>query len=125
MAGVRVSSLTKSYGALQVLRDIDLEVAEGEFTVEPGDGIQQGGLAAAGWAEENGELALGKNLLVAFMPWQGYNFEDAIVLSEKLVAEDVYTSTRMVPASTFSPARTRGLWLIQVFWLVRLNFCRL
>ena len=41
---------------------------------------------------DNGELALGKNVLVAFMPWRGYNFEDAIVLSERLVAEDVYTS---------------------------------
>ncbi|HMP99685.1 MAG TPA: DNA-directed RNA polymerase subunit beta, partial [Cyclobacteriaceae bacterium] len=45
-----------------------------------------------GYATQNGELALGRNLLVAYMPWQGYNFEDAIVISERVVREDVYTS---------------------------------
>jgi DNA-directed RNA polymerase subunit beta len=45
-----------------------------------------------GYATNNGELALGRNLLVAYMPWQGYNFEDAIVISERVVRDDVYTS---------------------------------
>ena len=44
---------------------------------------------------ENGELALGRNLLVAYMPWQGYNFEDAIVISERVVRDDVYTSVHI------------------------------
>ena len=48
-----------------------------------------------GFATDNGELALGKNVLVAFMPWRGYNFEDAIVLSERLVSEDVFTSVHI------------------------------
>ena len=45
-----------------------------------------------GYATQQGELALGRNLMVAFMPWKGYNFEDAIVVSERLVREDVFTS---------------------------------
>src|SRR3546814_6170417 len=45
-----------------------------------------------GYATENGELALGRNLKVAFMPWQGYNFEDAIVISERVVSQDIFTS---------------------------------
>ncbi|MFA6320747.1 MAG: DNA-directed RNA polymerase subunit beta [Candidatus Omnitrophota bacterium] len=57
-----------------------------------GDKIKEGDTIADGPATDNGELALGKNVLVAFMPWRGYNFEDAILLSEKLVAEDKYTS---------------------------------
>ncbi|MEM8886461.1 MAG: DNA-directed RNA polymerase subunit beta [Bacteroidota bacterium] len=60
--------------------------------VKAGDKVEAGDVVADGYATEDGELALGKNLLVAFMPWQGYNFEDAIVISERVVAEDVYTS---------------------------------
>ncbi|KUG26671.1 dna-directed rna polymerase beta subunit [hydrocarbon metagenome] len=60
--------------------------------VKTGQAINKGDVIADGPATENGELALGKNVAVAFMPWRGYNFEDAIVLSERLVAEDVYTS---------------------------------
>ena len=45
-----------------------------------------------GYATEKGELALGQNLMVAFMPWKGYNFEDAIVLSERVVSEDIFSS---------------------------------
>ena len=51
-----------------------------------------GDLIADGPSTHNGELALGKNLLVAFMPWEGYNYEDAIILSERLVRDDVLTS---------------------------------
>ena len=60
--------------------------------VTKGDRVQKGSLLCEGYATEKGELALGQNLLVAFMPWQGYNFEDAIVLSERVVREDVFTS---------------------------------
>lgn len=60
--------------------------------VRPGDKVKRGDVIADGAASDRGELALGKNVLVAFMPWRGYNFEDAIIISEKLVKEDVYTS---------------------------------
>ncbi|MEX0770019.1 MAG: DNA-directed RNA polymerase subunit beta [Balneolaceae bacterium] len=60
--------------------------------VDVGDKVKEGDTLADGCATQNGELALGRNLLVAFMPWRGYNFEDAIVVSERIVQEDVYTS---------------------------------
>ncbi|MBN1500663.1 MAG: DNA-directed RNA polymerase subunit beta [Spirochaetes bacterium] len=60
--------------------------------VKTGDKIKKGDVLADGPATDDGRLALGKNVLVAFMPWMGYNFEDAILLSERLVKEDVFTS---------------------------------
>jgi DNA-directed RNA polymerase subunit beta len=60
--------------------------------VKKGEKIKAGQVLCEGYATEGGELALGRNLLVAFMPWQGYNFEDAIVISEKVVKEDFFTS---------------------------------
>ncbi|HMG90864.1 MAG TPA: DNA-directed RNA polymerase subunit beta, partial [Chryseolinea sp.] len=60
--------------------------------VMKGDKVAKGEPLCQGYATQNGELALGRNLLVAYMPWQGYNFEDAIVISERVVREDVYTS---------------------------------
>ncbi|MGC2660279.1 MAG: DNA-directed RNA polymerase subunit beta [Bryobacteraceae bacterium] len=60
--------------------------------VEQGQKVKKGDVLADGPCTEKGELALGRNVLVAFMPWRGYNFEDAIVVSEKLVKEDYYTS---------------------------------
>ncbi len=60
--------------------------------VNEGDRVAEGDLLADGPGTHNGELALGKNLLVAFMPWEGYNYEDAIILSERLVRDDVLTS---------------------------------
>ncbi|RDU66804.1 DNA-directed RNA polymerase subunit beta/beta' [Helicobacter didelphidarum] len=60
--------------------------------VKVGDKIQDGQIIADGPSMDNGELALGKNIRVAFMPWNGYNFEDAIVVSEKLIRDDAFTS---------------------------------
>jgi len=60
--------------------------------VAPGDKVKKGEVIADGAATDHGVLALGKNLTVAFMPWDGYNYEDAILLSEILVKDDVYTS---------------------------------
>ncbi|HHY67685.1 MAG TPA: DNA-directed RNA polymerase subunit beta [Alicyclobacillus sp.] len=60
--------------------------------VRKGEKVQAGDIIADGPATDQGELALGRNVLVAFMTWEGYNYEDAILLSEKLVKEDVYTS---------------------------------
>ncbi|MDD5269714.1 MAG: DNA-directed RNA polymerase subunit beta [Candidatus Omnitrophica bacterium] len=60
--------------------------------VKLGQKVKKGEVIADGPGTDQGELALGKNVLVAFMPWRGYNFEDAIIISEKLVKEDLYTS---------------------------------
>ena len=60
--------------------------------VNKGDQVSKGQVLCEGYATQKGELALGRNLKVAFMPWKGYNFEDAIVISEKVVREDIFTS---------------------------------
>ncbi len=64
--------------------------------VRNGDKVEPGMVLTEGYSSEKGELALGKNLKVAFMPWKGYNFEDAIVINENLVRDDVYTSVHVV-----------------------------
>ena len=63
--------------------------------VTAGQKIKKGDLIADGPSTQSGELALGRNLMVAFMPWRGYNFEDAIILSERLVKDDVFTSVHI------------------------------
>jgi DNA-directed RNA polymerase subunit beta len=60
--------------------------------VHKGQKLKKGQILTEGYATQDGELALGRNLMVAFMPWKGYNFEDAIVISERVVREDVFTS---------------------------------
>ena len=60
--------------------------------VKKGDKVTKGQVLCEGYATEKGELALGRNMKVAFMPWKGYNFEDAIVISERVVREDIFTS---------------------------------
>lgn len=60
--------------------------------VKKGDRVEEGQVLCEGYATQKGELALGRNMKVAFMPWKGYNFEDAIVISEKVVREDIFTS---------------------------------
>ena len=60
--------------------------------VSKGDRVKKGEVLCQGYATEKGELALGRNMKVAFMPWKGYNFEDAIVISEKVVRDDIFTS---------------------------------
>ena len=64
--------------------------------VRKGDKVVKGQILSEGYATENGELALGKNLRVAYIPWKGYNYEDAIVLSERIVREDMFTSVHVV-----------------------------
>ena len=60
--------------------------------VQKGERVKKGQVLCEGYATENGELALGRNMKVAFMPWKGYNFEDAIVISERAVRDDIFTS---------------------------------
>jgi DNA-directed RNA polymerase subunit beta len=64
--------------------------------VNIGDKLKKGEIIADGCATQGGEIALGKNILVAFMPWHGYNFEDAIIISDRLVRDDVFTSVHIV-----------------------------
>ena len=64
--------------------------------VRKGDRVEKGQILTEGYATQAGELALGKNLKVAYIPWKGYNYEDAIVLSERIVREDMYTSVHVV-----------------------------
>ncbi len=63
--------------------------------VRKGDRVTRGQILCDGYATDNGELALGQNMKVAFMPWKGYNFEDAIVISERVVREDIFTSVHI------------------------------
>ena len=63
--------------------------------VRKGEKVSKGQVLCEGYATKDGELALGRNLMVAFMPWKGYNFEDAIVVSEKLIKQDVFTSVHI------------------------------
>lgn len=63
--------------------------------VKKGEKVNKGQVLVEGYATQNGELALGRNLKVAFMPWKGYNFEDAIVISERVVRDDIFTSVHI------------------------------
>ena len=65
-------------------------------TVRVGQKVKVGMILTEGYSTQNGELAIGKNLKVAFMPWKGYNFEDAIVINERVVREDIFTSIHVV-----------------------------
>jgi DNA-directed RNA polymerase subunit beta len=77
--------------------------------VKRGERVVEGQILCEGYGTENGELALGRNLKVAFMPWKGYNFEDAIVISEKVVKDDIYTSVHVDEFSLEVRDTKRGL----------------
>ncbi len=83
---------SKSYSLTKFVRTNQGSCINLKPLVRVGDRVKKGSLLCDGYATEKGELALGQNLMVAFMPWKGYNFEDAIVLSERVVREDVFTS---------------------------------
>jgi DNA-directed RNA polymerase subunit beta len=77
--------------------------------VKKGDKVIKGQVLVEGYGTDNGELALGQNLKVAFMPWKGYNFEDAIVISEKVVKDDIFTSVHVDEYSLDVRDTKRGL----------------
>src|SRR2546421_3448780 len=81
-----------TYGLLKFRRSNQGTCINQKPIVDVGDRVQKGQVIADGPSTDQGELALGKNLLVAFMPWEGHNYEDAIVISERLVKDDVLTS---------------------------------
>ena len=76
--------------------------------VRVGDKVTKGQVLCEGYATQNGELAIGRNLKVAFMPWKGYNFEDAIILSERVVREDLFTSLHISEYSVNVRETKRG-----------------
>jgi DNA-directed RNA polymerase subunit beta len=89
---VSIESNIKDYELIKFLRTNQGTCINLKPLVKKGQRVEKGEILCDGYATENGELALGQNLMVAFMPWKGYNFEDAIVISERVVQEDVFTS---------------------------------
>ncbi len=89
---IDVNETLKTYRLTKFFRSNQDTCVNQKPIVSEGQRVRKGDVLADGSSTDNGELALGKNVLVAFMPWRGYNFEDAIVISERIVAEDVYTS---------------------------------
>ena len=77
--------------------------------VKKGDKVKKGQVLCEGYATQGGELALGRNLKVAFMPWKGYNFEDAVVISERVVREDIFTSVHVEEYTLEVRETKRGL----------------
>ena len=80
------------YDLYQFLRSNSATAMMHRPIVKPGERIERGDIIADGQSMKNGELALGRNVRIAFMTWEGYNFEDAVIMSEKMVYDDVYTS---------------------------------
>src|SRR6056300_348168 len=89
---VSFDSDTKTYDLIKFRKTNQGTCINLKPIVKKGDRVSKGQVLCQGYATEAGELALGRNLKVAFMPWKGYNFEDAIVISEKVVREDIFTS---------------------------------
>ena len=89
---VRFDGDVKSYDLIKFRKTNQGTCINLKPIVRKGDKVQKGQVLCQGYATQDGELALGRNMKVAFMPWKGYNFEDAIVISEKVVREDIFTS---------------------------------
>ena len=89
---VRFDSDTKTYDLVKFRKTNQGTCINLKPIVRRGDKVTKGQVLCQGYATQEGELALGRNMKVAFMPWKGYNFEDAIVISEKVVRDDIFTS---------------------------------
>ncbi len=83
---------TRTYNLIKFLKTNQGTCINLKPIVRKGDRVERGDVLCEGYATDKGELALGRNMKVAFMPWKGYNFEDAIVISEKVVRDDIFTS---------------------------------
>ncbi len=93
---VSFESLVKEYKLPKFMKTNQNTTIDLRPMVRKGDVVTQGMILTEGYSTQNGELAIGKNLKVAFMPWKGYNFEDAIVINERVVREDIFTSIHVV-----------------------------
>ena len=100
---------TKRYKLVKFLKTNQNTCINLKPMVNKGDRVSPGQIMTEGYATDNGELALGRNLKVAFMPWKGYNFEDAIVLNERLVRDDIFTSVHIDEYSLEVRDTKRGL----------------
>ena len=97
---VKYAKVKKTYKPQHFARSNEGTSINYRVTVSSGDKVKQGDVLAEGMSIEGGELAIGKDVLVAFMPWGGYNFEDSIVISERLVKDDTFTSIHIVDYMT-------------------------
>ncbi len=100
---------TKNYNLTKFQRTNQGTTMNLKPIVKKGDRVIKDQVLCEGYATENGELAIGQNLKVAFMPWKGYNFEDAIVISERVIREDVFTSIHIDEHSTEVRDTKRGM----------------
>ena len=106
---VSFDSATKEYEIPKFRRTNQNMTIDLRPICEKGQRVKKGDILTEGYATENGELALGRNLLVAYMPWKGYNYEDAIVLNERLVREDILTSVHVDEFSLEVRETKRGM----------------
>ena len=93
---ISFESAIKEYKLPKFLKTNQNTTIDLRSLVRMGDRVEAGMILTEGYSTQRGELAIGKNLKVAFMPWKGYNFEDAIVINERLVRDDVFTSIHVV-----------------------------
>lgn len=100
---------TKTYNLPKFQRTNQDTVIDLHPLVRKGDRVTKDQILTEGFSTENGELALGRNLKVAFMPWKGYNYEDAIVINEKVVREDIFTSVHVSEYSLEVRETKRGM----------------
>ena len=106
---VSFESATKTYKIPKFRRTNHNMTIDLRPICENGQRVKKGDILTEGYATENGELALGRNLLVAYMPWKGYNYEDAIVLNERMVREDILTSVHVDEFSLEVRETKRGM----------------
>lgn len=97
---VKYDKVLKTYRPVHFIRSNEGTSINYRVVVKSGEKVKKGMILAEGMSVADGELAIGKDVLIAFMPWSGYNFEDAIVISERLVQEDVFTSIHIVDYMT-------------------------
>ena len=97
---VDYGKVKKTYYPLHYVRSNEGTSINQKVVVKTGDKVKEGAVIIEGMSIQGGELALGKDVLIAFMPWGGYNFEDAIVISDRLVKDDVFTSVHIVDYMT-------------------------
>ncbi len=102
------SGRVRTYHMIKFLRSNQDTCINQHPTVRKGDEIAKGQVIADGASTQEGEMALGKNILVAFVPWEGYNYEDAILLSQRLVRDDIFTSIHIEKYETEARATKLG-----------------
>jgi len=106
---ISFDDLEKSYELIKFRKTNQNTVVNLKPIVKKGEKVTKGQVLCEGYGTEGGELAIGRNMMVAFMPWKGYNFEDAIVISERVVKEDLFTSIHIEELSVDVRDTKRGM----------------